>query len=343
MLNPKISLPCFFCLVIGLCAQPFYGQTPQTSEKKESQMNAVSQTTNDTDDSYLISPGDILEVRVFNRPQFSRDAVRVSEEGRIRMPFIENEIEVACQTERELAEKLTEILKEYIRTPQVDVMIKEYQSLPVAVLGAVRSPSRLQLQRRRQIRLLEVLAFVGGPSEKAGRTLQLIRNRKNSTCPAEVRAANSNETENDVAGATAFYKLEETLDGDSVANPLVGPGDIIILPEADQAFIVGNVVSPRTLILQEPLTITQAIAMAGGLLPDTKRDRIRIVRQQPAGSGREEIFVDLKAIEKRKMEDVVLQPNDIIDVPVSGGKRLLRSFIGAIVPSVGQLPVRVIP
>jgi hypothetical protein len=39
----------------------------------------------------------------------------------------------------------------------------------------------------------------------------------------------------------------------------------------------------------------------------------------------------------------VLLAGDIVDVPVSSGKQLLKSFLGAVVPSVGQLPIRVIP
>jgi len=83
--------------------------------------------------------------------------------------------------------------------------------------------------------------------------------------------------------------------------------------------------------------------MSGGLMPDTKTERVRIVRQAPDSASKTELFVDLKAIDKRKAEDVVLQAGDIVDVPTAGGKRLLRSLIGAVVPAVGQLPVRVIP
>jgi hypothetical protein len=78
-------------------------------------------------------------------------------------------------------------------------------------------------------------------------------------------------------------------------------------------------------------------------MPDTRSDRVRIVRQAPDSTSKTELFVDLKAIDRQKAEDIVLQAGDIVDVPTAGGKRLLRSLVGAIVPSVGQLPVRVIP
>ena len=49
------------------------------------------------------------------------------------------------------------------------------------------------------------------------------------------------------------------------------------------------------------------------------------------------------SIEKKRAEDIPLQANDIVDVPISGTKSLLRSLIGGIAPAVTQLPVRVIP
>ena len=115
------------------------------------------------------------------------------------------------------------------------------------------------------------------------------------------------------------------------------------LPEADQVYVVGNVFSPITIALKEPITLTRAIAMAGGLKQDTKKDKIRILRQEAGTTIRKEITVDLSAIEKKSSEDLALLPNDIVDVPTSAGKSFFRSLVQGVVPSVGQLPVRVVP
>jgi len=133
------------------------------------------------------------------------------------------------------------------------------------------------------------------------------------------------------------------LNGADEANPFVRPGDVVSIAEADQAYVVGNVLRPSAIPLKENITVSRAIAMSGGLMPDTKTERVRIVRQPPGSVAKTEIFVDLKAIDRRNAEDVVLQAGDIVDVPVSGGKRLLRSLISAVVPSIAQLPTRVIP
>jgi len=95
--------------------------------------------------------------------------------------------------------------------------------------------------------------------------------------------------------------------------------------------------------MKEPLTVSKAIAMAGGTAPSTKKDKVRIIRQLPGTTVKKEITVDLTAIEKNKAEDVALLPNDVVDVPISGAKSLLRGLLGTIVPTVSQLPVRVIP
>ena len=107
--------------------------------------------------------------------------------------------------------------------------------------------------------------------------------------------------------------------------------------------MVGNVFTPLTIQLKEPVTLSRAIAMAGGLKQDTKKDKIRIIRQEPGSATSNEMIVDLSAIEKKRAEDIALLPNDIVDVPLSSGKSLLRSLISGVVPNVASLPVRVIP
>jgi len=300
----------------------------------------ASYTGLDSDNRYRIGPGDILDIKVFNKPQFTREGVKVDPRGRIRMPLVKDEIIAACRTEEELETEITRQLKEYVREPQVTVQIKEYQSEPVAVLGSVRTPSRFQLQRR--VRLLELLTFVNGPTDNAGRTVQVVHTGSASSCETSSTAAEPGSGDG-AASQLDYYNLNDTLRGDEKANPYLRAGDIVSIPAADQVYVIGNVVRPTSIALTEPLTVSRAIAMAGGTALDTKKSEIHIVRQVPGTIEKKEILVDLEAINKHKAEDVALVANDIVDVPASGGKRFLRSLMGAVVPSVGQLPVRVIP
>jgi polysaccharide export outer membrane protein len=287
-----------------------------------------------TDARYRIGPGDVLEVRVLRAPELSREGVRVDQSGMIRMPMLDTDIQAACLTETELAASIAKLYLKYKREPRVEVFVKEFQSQPVAVIGAVRGPAQFNLQRPG--RLSELLSFAGGPSEAAGQTVQVVHASGRSLCDKS-----SSESPDETADV-ASYLLIDTLHGVAESNPFVRPGDLIQVPAADQVYVIGNVLRPLAIPLKEPLTVSRAIAMAGGTAPSTKKDKVKIIRQVP-GSGKKEINVDLKAIQKNQAEDVALLANDIIDVPVDGVKSVLRGLMGSVVPSVGQLPVRVIP
>lgn len=285
------------------------------------------------DDRYRIGPGDVLDIRIYNRPQLSRDAVRVEGNGMIRMPLIEGDIKAACLTEGELAKEISTRYAKFYKNLQVDVFIKEYNSQQVAVIGAVNDQSRFKLQRR--VRLLELLTYAKGPSNKAGQTINIVHSSASSPC--------QETDESDSTAAFLSYKLSDVLQGDPKSNPYLEGGDIVTIPEADQVYVVGNVFTPVTIPLREPVTLTRAIAMAGGLKQDTRKDKIRVLRQESGTTVRKEITVDLYAIEKKRSEDLALLPNDIVDVPTSAGKSFLRGLFQGFVPSVGQLPVRVVP
>jgi polysaccharide biosynthesis/export protein len=314
-----------------------------------------------SDSRYRIGPGDVLNIQIFNRPQLSRDAVRVDGNGMIRLPWIEGEIRAACRTETEVAAEIIARYRSLLRAPQVGVFIKEYQSQPVAVIGAVNQPGRYQLQR--PVRLLELLTFAGGPAERAGRAVNIIHAAPTPYCEQLEKSAVASDAavapeavaaqtaagaappawgENAADGADGFtsLNLSAVMRGTAEANPLVRPGDIVTLPDAEQIYVVGNVLRPASLPLRGPVTVSQAVAMAGGLLPASKADRVQIVRQTPA--GKTEIFVDLKAVEKRGAEDVELQANDIVNVPTAGGKQFVRTLITALAPAVSQLPVQAV-
>src|SRR5690349_19573741 len=233
------------------------------------------------DSSYLVGAGDVLDIRVFGRPQLTREAVRVDTRGMIRMPLIEDEIQASCRTEASLAQYISAQYLKYVRRPQVDVFIREYNSQPVAVVGAVDKPGRFQLQR--QVRLLELLTFSGGPTEKAGRTVQIAHAENSLSCAA-------NEAEN--ATGLNVYELSEVLAGHNEANPFVRPGDVVTVLEADQVFVVGNVYRPSSIPIKEPLTVSRAVAMSGGVLPYTKKDRVRIIRQPLGKAPQQEMIVD---------------------------------------------------
>jgi polysaccharide export outer membrane protein len=267
--------------VLLLIAGPASAQEPKTGTPPAVQ----------TSDRYRIGAGDVLEVRVYNRPQLSREAVRVEGNGIIRMPLIEGDIQAACKTEGELAKDISARYARYYRNLPVDVFIKEYHAREVALSASERT-GRYQ---RSDIFGCPMLTFAKGPSDKAGRTINIVRGPRADVC------ATGDPTTSE--GGLITLRLNDTLRGDETANPYVEGGDIVTIPEAEQVYVVGNVFTPRTLPLKESLTVSQAIAMAGGPLRDSKTDKVHIVRRATGSTAQSEIFVNLAAIAHKKEQD----------------------------------------
>jgi protein involved in polysaccharide export with SLBB domain len=96
-------------------------------------------------------------------------------------------------------------------------------------------------------------------------------------------------------------------------------------------------------VLLEPTTLGRAIALAGGVLPNTNKDKIRITRSIPGSTETREIPIDLKNKNKSQGEGFLLQGGDVVEVSTKTG---LSAFLGnlgkTIVPTLTGLPMRVI-
>jgi polysaccharide export outer membrane protein len=289
------------------------------------------------DNRYRIGPGDVLTIMVRRAPELS-GSVRVDQRGMIRLPMIDGGVSAACKTESELATHIATLYLEYKNNPIVDVFVSDFQSRPVSLIGAVNSPGQFRLQR--QVRLLELLSFAGGPAVRAGRVINVIHTGGPNLCEANT-PANSSDV---AAQELTTYKLSDTLKGKEGSNPFVRPGDIISVLEADQVFVIGHVNAPQTIYLRDqPITILRAIAMAGGPARDASTSRIRITRQVTGSEGKQEILVDLNAIQKQKAPDIVLLPDDIVQVGASTSKTMLGILTGIVPTVVSNGVVRAIP
>lgn len=289
------------------------------------------------DTNYRIGPGDVIDVIVSPGTELTRTGIRVNNQGMIQLPKLDMEIQAGCLTERELAEQIKEKYKKYVINPYVIVAVKEFNSNPVAVIGAVNSAGRFQLQR--QLRLSDLLTWVNGPAERAGATLEILRNRSMPYCEGSQLVAPSGMGDEVISVniADAFRNVEG-------ANPVVRAGDVVRVPDAaiKNAFVIGSVKSTVSINLKEPVTLSQAIAMAGGPVPGAQLDKIIIRRRLNDSISPTEVTVSLKDINARKRDDLMLQPNDIVDVP--GPKKTIWSeFVKIMSPTIMTLPLRVIP
>jgi polysaccharide export outer membrane protein len=324
------ALTALFVSAVITVSTPFAARAQNDSKPATTQTVPSPVPASTENQRYRIGAGDLLDIHILNRPNLSRDSVRVDGSGMIRMPLIDSDIQAACKSEGELAKEISTRYLKFYRNAQVDVFVKEFHAREVALIGAVNQQGRYQMQRR--LRLLELLTFAKGTSDKAGQTINIIRGPRTDLC------TNSSDPAND-AGGFISLRLNDTLRGEEKANPYMEAGDIVTIPEADQVYVVGNVYHPQPLSLKGPITVSQAVAMAGGALRDSKTDKVHIIRQVPGSGGQSELYVSLKDIASKKAEDVRLVPNDIVEVSESTSKSLLRSLMGA----AAQLPIRAIP
>jgi len=300
---------------------------------------AAAKTAGVASQNYRIGPGDVIDVLVTKNESLSRTGVRVNAQGTIQLPMLDNDISAACLTESQLAERVEDAYKKYLVSPSVNVSVREFNSNPVAVIGSVNSPGRFQMQR--PIRLAELLTFVNGPTTNAGHTIDIIRDPSHPFCDGPTLVV-----PNAAGEELLSYDLDSVFKGGEQANPLIKAGDVVRVPEADKvnAYIQGNIRSALAISLAEPVTLTQAIAMAGGTTSGAQLDKISIRRQIAGSINRSEIVVNLKEINKGTRDDLLLQPNDIITVPgPSGGKKLLGDIFRSIIPSITRFPVGIIP
>jgi protein involved in polysaccharide export with SLBB domain len=96
--------------------------------------------------------------------------------------------------------------------------------------------------------------------------------------------------------------------------------------DADEVYVYGNVNKVGSVKMKEPITLTQAIVSAEGLKP-TAKNQVRILRQKAGSTERDELIFDLKDIEKRKIQDPYLEPNDIVAVSEDSSKAIMRGIV----------------
>jgi polysaccharide export outer membrane protein len=179
----------------------------------------------------------------------------------------------------------------------------------VVVYGAVRSPARIEL--RRPVRLAEVIAIAGGLTEPAGDTVHIIHSRSKCFQPG----INDRVVEvGNPPGELTAYALSEVLSREEKANPYLDAGDVVIVTQLAPIYVVGCVVTPRTIYSKTPVTLMQAMKLAGGALRDAQVSKV-VVHRQNKDSGDLNLQFDFAAIRKHQAENPVLQPYDIVFVP----------------------------
>jgi polysaccharide biosynthesis/export protein len=348
MKSKLLMFSAVLCLVfaaVGFAQEP--NQTPSVQQQPQTSQPVTVDNLGIR--NYLLGPGDVLDVRVFGQPDLNA-MVEVDSDGNLSsLPFVETPIPAKCRTEKQVQQDITTAFGKYIKNPQISVRITERKSRPPSTVnGAVRLPVRVQMQRK--VRLNELVATAGGFTERAAGSIQILHTEP-VMCPEpgeEQEAAPIEGTKVPLQ----IIKIADLRAGKPEANPVIRPGDYVLVTEAEPVYITGSVRSPQGVYMKDKLTLTLALAMVGGVSKEAKTDDIRIYRQKVGSSDQEIIKVDYAAIKKNQKPDVQLQAYDVVDVPEAGmfssqriGTTLMTAFSGGLQSAFSSglaLPTRVI-
>src|SRR5262245_51735717 len=123
--------------------------------------------------SYLLGPGDVIEVRIYGQPELASVAQVDSEGNLSSLPFLEKPIVAKCRNERDIQKDVTQAYSRLIVDPQVAIRVLEKNSRqPASVFGAVKQPTRMSVLG--SVRLNEMLAAAGGSTDRASGSVQIL-------------------------------------------------------------------------------------------------------------------------------------------------------------------------
>lgn len=320
-----------FCSILITNALLSPAQTPAGGDKTTGSIAAdpAAADSRRQDEKYRIGYRDKLSVQVFNRPELSQ-TVSVNPDGTIVLFKLPAPVVAVCKTDRQLSDDIAAAYKkDYLKNPEVNVVVTEQMSQSLAVMGAVEKPGIFPVARR--VHLLELLAFAGGPSKEAGSRLVVARTGSTSDC------SQSTSAEDEKLGVF-YFTMRDLLEGKQTF--MMQPGDMVSVLEADIVFVYGNVNEQGQVVMKQPMTLTQAIASAHGYKSATAKDKVRIIRQKPGSLERVETVHDLNAISKQKAEDPYLLPNDIVAVSQDKTKSIINSVAKSFTQGLGGLLYR---
>lgn len=251
------------------------------------------------DSGYLIGPGDILNIEVWNHPDISRD-VPVNYRGEIKLPPVRR-MSVMAFTTYQLEEELTKFLSKYLIDPIVFVTVKEFNSQRIIALGEITTG---MYTLKRKTSLVEFIGQIGGPTDNANVSkIKLIKKD----------------------GEISIHDLNELIDDPKKSGEvLVSAGDTVYLPplEMNRVSVLGDVKTPKMIIVKGKLTLVEAVTEAGGFTENAVRSSVIVLRGElGAMKG---YRVNMARIFKKGDIglNIELEPGDIVYVP--------RSFIADI-------------
>ena len=216
-------------------------------------------------DQSRIGAGDTIRITVYQSPDLSLET-RVNETGAISYPLL-GRVQLAGLTVTAAEQHIASELKrrDFVKDPQVIIVVTQVRANQVNVLGQVGKPGRYPLDLT-GMRLTEVLALAGGVVAGVGSdTIVLTGTRDGKPFRHEVDLPRLF-----AAGGT----------GEDI---VVAPGDTIWVDRAPQIYMYGEIQHPGTMRLERGMTVMQAVAAGGGATPRGTLKGIKVTRRGPDG------------------------------------------------------------
>ncbi|MFH1102278.1 MAG: SLBB domain-containing protein [Pseudomonadota bacterium] len=266
------------------------------------------------DKAYRIGVNDVLHLIIYAGGEKQHESdLTVSPQGMINAPFI-GIIKARDLTVSQLQNEITQLLaKDYFVNPELDIYVKEYQSLHYYISGAVKQPGLYQTTS--ETSLLELIAKAGGTLPERGKLAYIMRSSSDE---------GNSETEKMEASSPKEpikVNLQLLLDkGDLSANVQLKPGDVVYIPAQisfalaeSKVYVEGEVARPGIFDYQLGMTAMNACIIAGGFTKFAAPNRAKIFRQK--ADGVEIIKINLIRVQDGKIKDIELQPGDRIHIP----------------------------
>ena len=249
-----------------------------------------------------IAPGQIVHVSVFNAPDFSV-VTRVSENGDVAIPML-GAIHLEGLDSAQASERIASDLKSRNLMLEPNVLVTVDSSASgITVLGEVRSPGIYPPPGKHL--LSDILAAAGGLTANTGRIIEI-----------------SNELHPD---RKVEVPWDPTMHNTSSYDRPVHPGDRILVRACGIAYVGGHVGKPGAYSLcgSSQITLSEAVALAGGESPLTAERHTYLIRPQPDGTRVVQEF-DIHKVLRAEVADPVVKEDDIIYVSPSTIKDVLN-------------------
>lgn len=298
-------------------------KTPAASRAQpvDSKVAASNPQTVVSPDEYAINPDDVLDVYVYDVPELSREYT-VNSTGNLTVPLLPKPVHAAGLSPDQFARALEQSFRQAgsLSRPQITVTVKQSRRSVVTVEGAVKSPQVVPVVGQTQ--LVSILSQCGGLADDHGSTVTVSRG---------ALALHDLTLEGGPGTPTVMVELKKLMDGnDPMSRFVVWPGDRVSVEHAGIFYVLGEVGKPGGYNLktaQEQVTILEALAIAGDVTYVAKKSKAVIIRKDStAPSGRKEIALNIADILAGRSQDQVLQSNDVLYIPASGGKRAMRTL-----------------